>query len=121
AKGLERADDLNCGFGIPVAVDVNGYVIIRPARLAHGPDLGHSAAQLLLRHFAVERRRGERIELTAGVAFGHQLLRLLRHRFWRAGNPLDPTVSVNPQLLVNLAAEQFVNRNAQLLPSKVAE
>src|SRR5499426_1270616 len=28
SEGFERADDLNCGFGIPAAVDVNGNVII---------------------------------------------------------------------------------------------
>src|SRR5262249_34721374 len=121
AVRFERANDLDCGLGVPAGMDINGYVVIRPSGLAHGLALRHRVAQFRLCDFAVHRRGGERIELAARVTFGHQFFCARGERLRGSRNSLDPSVGVDPEFFLRLASEEFVDRNSQLLSDNVVE
>ena len=121
AKGLERADDLECGVGVPPAVDVDGDLVIRPARRTHRLDLRHGAAQFLWRDLPIEGGRAERVELATGESLVNELLGASRQRLGSVGDALGPAVGVNPQRLADLAAQEVVDRHAELLANDVVE
>ncbi len=73
------------------------------------------------RHFAVHRPARERIELAAGVALGDQLLRPRRIGRRALLDALRPAVGVDAQPFLHLAAEQLVDRHAELLADDVVE
>src|SRR5262249_2783691 len=121
AVRLERANYLDRGLRVPTRMDIDGDVVVRPSGFAHGLDLRHRAPQFRLCDFAVQRRGGERIELTARETLCHRFFRARGERLGSSGNSFDPSVGVDPEFFLRLSAEEFVNGNSQLLSDNVVE
>ena len=121
AEALDGADDLDRRLGVPAAVHVDGDVVVRPARLADRLDQCHRLAQLRLGHLAVHRPARERVELAAGVALRDQLLRPRRIGRRALLDAFRPAVGVDAQALLHLAAEELVDRHAELLADEIVE